>query len=172
MSLDDVDRAIVSATEWVLAHQADDGHWDGNLSSDTTVTAWLAYGLHLWGDETAQDALDWLCRTRNPDGGWGGAAGEPSHRDVTQLVHSVLGACGREVQSAPAQVDDGEVLGMARVMRAFVRDDSALLSDRSPAMMRRLGYIGVLAPPLLARLPIVPDIYTSSSWFQPWLSQG
>ena len=136
------------------------------------MTAWLAYGLHLWGDETAQDALDWLCRTRNPDGGWGGAAGEPSHRDVTQLVHSVLGACGREVQSAPAQVDDGEVLGMARVMRAFVRDDSALLSDRSPAMMRRLGYIGVLAPPLLARIPIVPDIYTSSSWFQPWLSQG
>lgn len=64
--------------------------WRGTLSSSAIATAIAVFTLRTAGhdhDRRAMEAgLDWLRRTRNPDGGWGDSPESPSNLTATLLT--------------------------------------------------------------------------------------
>ncbi|MEK7714569.1 MAG: prenyltransferase/squalene oxidase repeat-containing protein, partial [candidate division NC10 bacterium] len=66
-----INDAIARAQTWLLAHQAADGHWVGDLEADTTITSEYLLLCHLI-DRVNRDrerrAVRYLRRRQLPDG--------------------------------------------------------------------------------------------------------
>src|SRR5262249_35196574 len=145
--------AIGKAVEWLAKHQESDGHWNGQASSETIITAWLAYALWLWDDDAAAPALRWLTANQNPDGGCGAALGQPSYHDVTDIAATVLRTCSPAVAAEPLRAAQAHldlspgnragVLGQA--LDACVSGDfGRIRSPRPRVPMKRAAYLAAL----------------------------
>ena len=79
------------------AHRRADSSWVGELSSSALATAMSALALRLLGHPAESGpvagGLAWLAATRNPDGGWGDAPGEPSNMNATSIAAAALARC-------------------------------------------------------------------------------
>ncbi|NNE91204.1 MAG: squalene--hopene cyclase [Verrucomicrobiales bacterium] len=114
----EIDSGIEKGLRFLARTQNRDGSWTplwfGNqhLKRDeenpTYGTSMVLRALHEVGTETAQmlaaDAIDWLYRSQNLDGGWGGGSGTPSSIEETALAISALCHAGEFGESIDAGV--------------------------------------------------------------------
>ncbi|MFQ5764754.1 MAG: squalene--hopene cyclase [Rhodospirillales bacterium] len=68
-----VERVIVEARDWLVGHQAEDGHWAFELEADATIPAEYIMLNHFLG--TVDDALEaklavYIKKTQGKHGGW------------------------------------------------------------------------------------------------------
>src|SRR3989454_10500171 len=85
-----LDDAIARAQAYLLAHQAPDGHWIGELEADTTITSeYLLLGHLIDRIDRRKEAKAAQHRRREqlPDDGWSLFAGGPIDRSATIKAH-------------------------------------------------------------------------------------
>jgi len=103
----ELNATLQAARERLLAARDDNGHWTGRLSSSALSTATAACAIEFFcrtlpreRSSTAnnlsrlvEDALDWIVRNQNADGGWGDTLDSPSNISTTTLCWAALHAC-------------------------------------------------------------------------------
>lgn len=96
-------RTLDSAKELLLSKRMPLGHWQGTLSGSALSTATAAFAVsratqttHEQGDDSREllvrNALDWVCRNQNTDGGWGDTIKSVSNLSTTALCWAALTA--------------------------------------------------------------------------------
>ncbi|MFH1418888.1 MAG: prenyltransferase/squalene oxidase repeat-containing protein [Planctomycetota bacterium] len=112
-----MEQCLTEAKRRLLAARVGDGHWEGELSGSALSTATAACALAVvdrirgTDDMSAmvRQALAWLRRHQNPDGGWGDTVRSPSNVSTSTLCWAAIGACRRVAegcQSAEERVED------------------------------------------------------------------
>lgn len=155
-----LNRAIDLATDWLRREQRPDGGWDGKISSETIITAWVSYGMWLWKQTEAQKGFDWLTKNQNPDGGWGGECGLPSYLDATYIAMTVLRASssamdeGRTIYRAEKYLDShpGDIHRLGKLLNACVTGDFSQVAAGPVRALKVIANLAVLLPKLARRL--------------------
>ena len=92
-----INDAIARAQAWLLAHQAADSHWVGDLEADTTITSEYLLLCHLIdrvnGDREHR-AVRYLRRRQLPDGGWNLFDGGPTNLSATIKAYFAMKMAG------------------------------------------------------------------------------
>src|SRR5688572_10381148 len=92
-----LDSAIAHAQAHLLAGQADDGHWMGELEADSTITAEYVLLCHLLdrvNREREEKAVRSLRRRQRPDGGFALYEGGPTNLSATIKAYLALKLAG------------------------------------------------------------------------------
>ena len=86
-----------------------DGHWRGELSSSALSTATAAFALYkinsLKYHDLICDAINWLARNINDDGGYGDTVDSPSNISTTLLVWSAMSVFPDRYHSSVKQIE-------------------------------------------------------------------
>src|SRR4030095_458919 len=102
MDAAELDRALDSVRERLLAERNAAGHWSGELSSSALSTATAIFALHelsrlplsssrIGGLEALiKNGMQWLVANQNADGGWGDTVRSISNISTTVLCWSAL----------------------------------------------------------------------------------
>src|SRR5712692_6822812 len=155
---DTIDRAV----SWLLARQAAEGYWCGELEADTTLESDYILYLHVLGDvDRVPKLANFIRRRQLPGGGWNIYEGGPAELNATVKAYFALKLAG----------DSPDQAHMARA-RARVHQLGGLERTNSftrfyPALVGAIGWDLVPAvPPELVILPswFVLTIYKMSSW--------
>jgi squalene-hopene/tetraprenyl-beta-curcumene cyclase len=156
--------AIERATQWLLARQAQDGHWCAELEADTTLESDYIFYLYLIGQaepERVERLARYIRARQLSDGGWNIYAGGPSELNATVKAYVALRLAG-DPEDAPHLVRAAErirALGGLENTNSFVRFYLAMAGvigwDMVPAI-----------PPELMLLPrwFPVNLYEMSSW--------
>lgn len=153
-------RAIDRAIDWLRREQRPDGSWDGQISSETIITAWVSYGMWLWERPEAQKGLNWLVENQNLDGGWGGDLGQPSYLDATYIATTVLRASGYVANDSQvigrAEIYlagyPGEIHRMGKLLNACALGDFSQVFAGSVRSLKTIAYLAVCFPKLARRV--------------------
>src|SRR6202008_2278251 len=98
-----VEQAISRSRDWMLAAQAQDGYWWGELEADTTLESDYILYLHVLGqlksEKTAKLAR-YIRDRQLPDGGWNIFYGGPSELNATVKAWVALRLAGDSASSA------------------------------------------------------------------------
>jgi squalene-hopene/tetraprenyl-beta-curcumene cyclase len=92
-----LDAAIERAQQWLLAHQAADGHWAGELEADTTITAEQLLVGHLIDRvdrARAPKMVRYLRRRQRSDGGFDLFPGGPTNLSATIKAYFAMKMAG------------------------------------------------------------------------------
>ena len=66
-----LERAIEQGISWLLAQQAPEGYWRGELEADTTVESDYVLYLHILGlPDRVPKLATYIRRQQRADGGW------------------------------------------------------------------------------------------------------
>ena len=150
----DPDGAMSRAQEYLLGIQREDGHWEGELTVDSTLCSDAIIYMHWCGkvDETLQAKCAAHIRSRQlPDGGWNIYVDGPSEVNATVKGYFALKLAGDSPNARPM-----------REARA-----NALRLGGIPAM----NTYGKLYLALLGQFPwkylptIPPEIFLLPNWF-------
>ena len=160
-----LDRAIARAQEHLLARQADDGHWVGELEADTTITAeflLLCHFLDRVNREREAKAVRYLRRRQRADGGFDLFEGGPTNLSATIKAYFAMKMAGVPVDD-PAMVKAREqILAMGGPTKANVFTKIQL------ALFGEYDWNGVPAMPVEIMLLPPPfflfNIYEVSYW--------
>ncbi|MBI3862768.1 MAG: squalene--hopene cyclase [Planctomycetia bacterium] len=150
-------RAIMLGFEYLSKAQRDNGSWlplwfgNQHAADDENPTYGTARVLAAYrdagriGDPACSKGLGWLCRTQNPDGGWGGAAGILSSTEETSLAVEVL-------VSLEADGDEASESAGRGVNWLLDRFDQGKLMEPSPIgfYFAKLWYFEKLYPLIFA----------------------
>ncbi len=142
-----LEACLDAATTRLLSLRNDRGHWEGKLSAGALSTATSAGALFLVDaqehKDLIDDALSWLARNANPDGGWGDTPRSPSNLATTLISLSAL-----EIASARTP-DQQESLSRAR---QWVSQKCGSLEPESiaNALGRRYGKDKTFSVPILS----------------------
>ncbi len=94
---EDLERAIDSASEFLLSRQADAGYWCGELEADTTLESDSVKMWRLLGradPEREGRLLRTVLKHQGPDGGWPIYQGGPSELNATVKAYVALRLAG------------------------------------------------------------------------------
>ena len=162
----DVDERLLGvierATFWLLAHQADEGYWCGELEADTTLESDYVLYLNILGRTGRVPKLANYIRTRQlPDGGWNIYEGGPSEINATVKAYLALKLAGDALDSRhllKARTCVHELGGLERT-NSFTRFYLALVGALD----------WDLVPAVSPELTVLPswfglNIYRMSSW--------
>jgi len=157
--------AIARAQAHLLAVQAPDGHWIGELEADTTITAEQLLLCHLLDRvnvERQRKAVRYLRRRQRPDGGFDLYEGGPTNLSATIKAYFAMKMAGVPVTD-PAMVKARErILEMGGPTRANVFTKIQL------ALFGEYDWNGVPAMPVEIMLLPPPfflfNIYEVSYW--------
>jgi squalene-hopene/tetraprenyl-beta-curcumene cyclase len=160
-----LDRAIARAQEHLLARQAADGYWVGELEADTTITAEYLLHCHLVdrvNREREAKAVRYLRRRQRPDGGFDLFAGGPTNLSATIKAYFAMKMAGVSIDD-PAMVRARQrILEMGGPTRANVFTKIQL------ALFGEYDWNGVPAMPVEIMLLPPPfflfNIYEVSYW--------
>jgi squalene-hopene/tetraprenyl-beta-curcumene cyclase len=97
MMAEALDAAIDRAQQALLADQAPDGHWVGELEADTTITSEYLLFCHLLDRVDRERELKMVRYLRDrqlPDGGWGLYEGSDSNLSATIKAYFAMKAAG------------------------------------------------------------------------------
>jgi len=95
-------KAISRATDWLLAAQAQEGYWWGELEADTTLESDYILYLHLLGEldsEKVPKLANYIRRHQQPDGGWNIYYEGPSELSATVKAYVALRLAGDSAAS-------------------------------------------------------------------------
>jgi squalene-hopene/tetraprenyl-beta-curcumene cyclase len=159
-----IDRAIDRSTAWLLAQQAPDGYWCGELEADTTLESDYILYLHVIGRperERVRKLAAYIRQRQLPCGGWNIYEGGPAELNATVKAYVALELAG-DSPDAPHLVRARGVileLGGLEATNSFTRFYLALIGAVS------WNFVPAVPPELLvlpARFPV--SIYRMSSW--------
>lgn len=99
--LDRLSGAYDAALSALLAEQAAEGYWTGELSASALSTATAVSALSMvrrshpgHHDDLIEGGLAWLARHQNPDGGWGDTTKSHSNISTTMLGRAAFQLAG------------------------------------------------------------------------------
>ena len=118
-----LDEAVSRAQQYLLARQAPDGHWIGELEADRALTAEALLLRHLIdrvdrGVETR--AVRYLLRRQNEDGGWSLFERGASDLSATIKIYFAMKMAGVGVDEPPMARARERILSMGGPARANV----------------------------------------------------
>ena len=108
-----VERAVGRATDWLLAAQAQEGYWWGELEADTTLESDYILYLHLLGDlesEKVTKLANYIRRHQLPDGGWNIYYDGPSDLNATVKAYVALRMAGDDAAAPHLQLAKEKIL--------------------------------------------------------------
>jgi squalene-hopene/tetraprenyl-beta-curcumene cyclase len=166
-SREEVQRALDSARDWLLARQDRGGYWCGELEADTTCESYMilieAFFEHR--DREGTDKVEGLARTIRgealAEGGWAQFPGGPADLSITCLAYLALKVAGDppeapHLRSARAVIE--QLGGLARA-NSYTRYHYALFGqigwDEVPAIPPEMLFVP-------SRSPF--SVYDMSSW--------
>ncbi|HKD16596.1 MAG TPA: squalene--hopene cyclase [Thermoanaerobaculia bacterium] len=159
-----VDNAVEAAKRYLIATQAADGHWVGELEGDTILESEYILTMHFLGrtgEERIRKTAEHLRRKQLPSGGWAIYEGGPAEVSSSVKAYFVLKLMGDD-PNAPHMVRARETilsLGGIEACNSFTRIYLAIFGqcswDDTPAV-----------PPEIVLLPdrFIFNIYKMSSW--------
>ena len=159
-----VANAVDAAKRYLLATQAADGHWVGELEGDTILESEYVLTMHFLGrlgEERTRKAAEHLRRKQLPTGGWAIYEGGPAEVSASVKAYFVLKLMGDDPK-APHMARARETilsLGGIEACNSFTRIYLAIFGqcswDDTPAV-----------PPEIVLLPdsFIFNIYKMSSW--------
>lgn len=159
-----VENAVEAAKRYLLATQAADGHWVGELEGDTILESEYVLTMHFLGrtgEDRIRKAAEYLRRKQLPTGGWAIYEGGPAEVSCSVKAYFVLKLMGDDPQ-APHMVRARDTilsLGGIEACNSFTRIYLAIFGqcswDDTPAV-----------PPEIVLLPdsFIFNIYKMSSW--------
>jgi squalene-hopene/tetraprenyl-beta-curcumene cyclase len=159
-----VEQAISRSRDWMLAAQAQEGYWWGELEADTTLESDYILYLHILGqlksEKTAKLAR-YIRDRQLADGGWYIFYGGPSELNATVKAYVALRLAGDpanapHIQRAKQKVLD---LGGLEATNSYVRFYLAMVGAISWDMVPSI-------PPEMMLLPdwFPLNLYEMSSW--------
>src|SRR3989475_9019139 len=157
--------AIARAQAYLLAHQAPDGHWIGELEADTTITSeYLLLGHLIDRIDRRKEAkaVQYLRREQLPDGGWSLFAGGPIDLSATIKAYFAMKLSGVSVDDPALVAARERIREMGGPVKANVFTKIQL------ALFGEYDWNGVPAMPveimLLPRPFFLFNIYEVSYW--------
>jgi len=159
-----VDEAIDEARRWLLAAQAADGHWCGELEGDTILETEYVLLLHFLGrlgDPRVGKAARYVRRQQLPEGGWAIYPGGPPEVSASVKAYLVLKLAGDDPGAPHMQRARRTILALGGVeaCNSFTKIYLAICGQydwwRCPAV-----------PPEMVLLPrwLYFNLYEMSSW--------
>jgi squalene-hopene/tetraprenyl-beta-curcumene cyclase len=159
-----IEQAISRSRDWMLAAQAQDGYWWGELEADTTLESDYILYLHILGqlksEKTAKLAR-YIRERQLPDGGWYIFYGGPSELNATVKAYVALRLAGDSASAPNMRLAKAKILelGGLEATNSYVRFYLAMVGavgwDMVPSM-----------PPEMMLLPdwFPLNLYEMSSW--------
>jgi len=159
-----VGNAVDAAKRYLLATQAADGHWVGELEGDTILESEYVLTMHFLGrsgEERIRKAAEHLRRKQLPTGGWAIYAGGPAEVSASVKAYFVLKLMGDDPQAPHMERARATILSLGGIeaCNSFTRIYLAIFGqcswDDTPAV-----------PPEIVLLPdsFIFNIYKMSSW--------
>lgn len=116
-----LDRAIESAQDYLLRHQAPEGYWVAELEADASVTAGYIPIMRLFAsipEARLRKIADSLLSKQCPDGGWPLYYGGPGDLNVSIQVYFALKLAGLSPQEPCMQRARELILSQGGIARA------------------------------------------------------
>jgi squalene-hopene/tetraprenyl-beta-curcumene cyclase len=159
-----VERALQTARDWLLARQAPDGHWCGELQGDTILESEYILLLAFMGQgqtQRAKEAAAYMLDQQQPHGGWALFPGGPLEISASVKAYLGLKITGHDpnaeymVRARNAIVSAGGVERINSFTRYYLAMLGLIEYELCPAV-----------PPELILLPTwAPfNIYEMSAW--------
>ncbi|HLX08700.1 MAG TPA: terpene cyclase/mutase family protein [Thermoanaerobaculia bacterium] len=157
-------RAVDDARGWLLAAQASDGHWCGELEGDTILETEYVLLLHFLGrlgDPRVVKAARYVRRQQGPHGGWAIYPGGPPEVSASVKAYFVLKLAGDAADAPHMQRARRTILelGGIEACNSFTKIYLAICGQydwwRCPAV-----------PPEMVLLPrwVYFNLYEMSAW--------
>lgn len=156
--------ALDHLTDALAARRRPDGSWAGHLPSSAVSTGAVVMALLARGEATDErlvaDAVDWLRRVQNDDGGWGDAPWASTNLNATAIAVAAM---------ATARIEGtGEALSRGRSALDDLGGLTAV-SDKARCSLKTvceffLAEAGLLEPDRLALLPHEIGLLPARVW--------
>ena len=157
-----VERALAAARDWLLARQAPDGFWCGELEGDTTLESYIILLDAFLGRRDRSAALARTIRDcALPDGGWAQYQGGPADLSVSTLSYFALKVAGEPEDTPFMRRSRDVILGLGGA------DGANTYTRYHLALFGQVGWDTVPAIP--PEMMLLPDngaftVYDMSSW--------
>ena len=118
-----LDEAVSRAQQYLVTHQAADGHWIGELEADRALTAealLLRRLIDRVDHGVEERAVRFLRRRQNDDGGWSLFDGGTSDLSATIKIYFAMKLAGANVNDAVMRKARERILAMGGPARASV----------------------------------------------------
>ena len=162
--LADLDRATEKAVDWLLAHQAPEGYWWGELESNVTITAehlFLTHVLDLGSQELWEAIAQEILAEQRKEGFWSNWYGGPGDLSTTIEAYVALRMAGVDPERPEMKKAQAWILDQGGVERARVFTKVWL------ALMGQWPWEATpMLPPELVLLPdrFPTSLYAFGSW--------
>src|SRR5277367_3837672 len=159
-----VEKAVARSRDWMLAAQAQEGYWWGELEADTTLESDYVLYLHildqLKSEKTAKLAR-YIRARQLPDGGWNIFQGGPSELNATVKAYVALRLAGDSASSPHVERAKEKILelGGLEATNSYVRFYLAMVGAVDWSIVPSI-------PPEMMLLPnwFPLNLYEMSSW--------
>ena len=150
-----VDAAIAAARDWLLARQAPEGFWQGELEGDTTLESYLILIEAFFNrreSEKVRDLAQVIRAEALPDGGWPQYAGGPPELSVSCLSYFALKVAGEPADAPHLRAARAVIRRLGGVGRAntYTRQHLAMFGqvpwDSVPAVPPEMVFAPKNAP--------------------------
>ena len=156
--------ALTRARCCLLARQAPDGHWVGELQGDTILESEYVLLMAFLGREDSEPvrkAANYLLRQQLPDGGWNNYPGGPAELSVTTKAYFALKLAGHD----PAAPHMRKACAVVRSLGGAGRCNS--FTKFYLALLGQFPYAS--CPAVMPEMLLLPrwcyfNIYAMSSW--------
>lgn len=170
VALPEVDGAISRAQDYLLGIQREDGHWEGELTVDSTLCSDYILYMHWCGkvDESIQARCAAHIRRRQlPDGGWNIYVGGPSEINASVKAYFALKLAGDSPNDARMREARANVLRLGGIpaMNTYAKLYLALLGQFPWKFLPTIPPETFLAPKWFFF-----NIYEMSSWSRAMLA--
>jgi squalene-hopene/tetraprenyl-beta-curcumene cyclase len=150
-----LDAAIAAACDWLLARQAPEGFWQGELEGDTTLESYLILIEAFFNRRESEKVRD-LARVIRaealPDGGFAQYFGGPSELSVSCLSYFALKVAGEPAEAPHMRATRAVIRALGGVGRAntYTRQHLAMFGqvpwDSVPAIPPEMVFAPKNAP--------------------------
>jgi squalene-hopene/tetraprenyl-beta-curcumene cyclase len=170
VALPEVNDAISRAQDYLLSIQREDGHWEGELTVDSTLCSDYILYMHWCGkvDESIQARCAAHIRRRQlPDGGWNIYVGGPSEINASVKAYFALKLAGDSPNDARMREARANVLRLGGIpaMNTYAKLYLALLGQFPWKFLPTIPPETFLAPRWFFF-----NIYEMSSWSRAMLA--
>lgn len=145
--IDEIDKSIEKAQQYLRGEQLPDGAWHGNCLAGPDATSEVLIALRFLGaldPSDASKAKAWLLAQQLPDGSFAAYEGGTGSIDETCITYAALLSAGIDTHEPPAEK-----------AYAYIQAHGGFAASTSYTKVL-LSVAGILAPGALPNMPIKP----------------